>query len=311
VRIVFFGTPDFAIPSLEAVVAGGHEVLLVVTRPDRPAGRYMHVEAPPVVEAARRLGLPLAQPERLGMEEFASRLRALAPEAAVVVAFGRLISPRLLRIPRHGFINVHPSLLPRYRGPSPIEWAILSGDAETGVTTMLLDEGMDSGPILLQRSTPLGARERTPELEARLARLGAELLAETLAGLAAGTVVPKPQDGTLATVTSKLERRMGRIDWAMSAVDLARRCRAFDPWPGLFTNYRGARLKVHGLEVGEPRGGGEAPGTVLSASGGGIAVRCGEGAVALLTEVQREGKRRVPVDAFIIGERVAPGEHLR
>ena len=310
-RIVFLGTPDFAIPSLEAVVAAGHEVLLVVTRPDRPAGRYMHVEAPPVVETARRLGLPLAQPERLGMEEFASRLRALAPDAGVVVAFGRLISPRLLRIPRHGFVNVHPSLLPRYRGPSPIEWPILSGDAETGVTTMLLDEGMDSGPILLQRSTPIGARERTPELEARLARLGAELLVETLAGLAAGTVVPKPQDGTLATVTSKLERRMGRIDWAMSAVDLARRCRAFDPWPGLFTNYRGARLKVHGLEVGEPGGGGEAPGTVLSASGGGIAVRCGEGTVALLTEVQREGKRRVPVDAFIIGERVAPGEHLR
>ncbi len=310
-RIVFLGTPDFAIPSLEAVVAGGHEVLLVVTRPDRPAGRYMHVEAPPVVEAARRLGLPLAQPERLGMEEFASRLRALAPDAAVVVAFGRLISPRLLRIPRHGFVNVHPSLLPRYRGPSPIEWPILSGDAETGVTTMLLDEGMDSGPILLQRSTPIGARERTPELEARLAGLGAELLVETLAGLAAGTVVPKPQDGTLATVTSKLERRMGRIDWATSAVDLARRCRAFDPWPGLFTNYRGARLKVHGLEVGEPSGGGEPPGTVLSASGGGIAVRCGEGTVALLTEVQREGKRRVPVDAFIIGERVAPGEHLR
>ena len=311
VRVVFFGTPEFAIPSLEALVAARHELLLVVTRPDKPAGRHMHLTAPAVVAAARRLGLPLAQPEKLGVEEFTNRLRVLAPDVAVVVAYGRLISPRLLSIPRFGFVNVHPSLLPRHRGPSPIEWSILSGDAETGVTTMLLDAGMDTGPILLQRSTPLGPRERTPELEARLSRLGADLLIATLAGLLDGSVVARPQDDTAATVSGKLERKMGRIDWGSPAEDLARRCRAFDPWPGLFASFRGSRLKVHGLEVGKPAGGSEQPGTVLAVSEAGIAVRCGDGTVALVTEVQREGKRRIPADAFIIGERVAPGERLR
>jgi methionyl-tRNA formyltransferase len=311
VRVVFLGTPEFAIPSLEAVATAGHEVQLVVTRPDKPAGRHMRVTAPALVAVARRLGLALAQPDRLGGEDFTNRLSVLAPDAAVVVAYGRLIPPRVLGIPRHGFVNVHPSLLPRHRGPSPIEWAILSGDAQTGVTTMLLDEGMDTGPILLQRATPVAPRERTPELESRLARLGAELLVETLAGLADGTVVPKPQDGSLATVSGKLDRKMGRIDWSSSAGELARRCRAFDPWPGLFTNFRGSRLKVHGLEEGEPVSGDEGPGTVLAASAAGISVRCGGGTVALVTEVQREGKRRLPADAFIIGERIAPGERFR
>ncbi len=310
-RLVFFGTPEFAIPTLDALAAAGHEVVLVVTRPDQPSGRHMHVTAPPVVDAARRLGLPLAQPEKPGVDEFASRLRAVAPEAAVVVAFGRLISPRLLRIPRRGFVNLHPSLLPRYRGPSPIESALVAGDEVTGVTTMLLDEGMDTGPILMQREVAIGPRERTPELEARLARAGASLVVETLAGMASGAVVPVAQDPARATVTAKLDRRMGRVDWELTARELANRCRAFDPWPGLFTNFRGARLKIHGLEDGGARPGGEAPGTVLEASPAGIAVRCGGGTVALVTEVQREGKRRLPADAFIIGERVAPGEHLR
>jgi len=271
----------------------------------------MHVTAPPVVAAARRLKLPLAQPEKLGVDEFASRLRALAPELAVVVAFGRMISPRVLRIPRHGFVNLHPSLLPRHRGPTPIESAILGGDTVTGVTTMLLDAGMDTGPILLQREVPIGARERTPELEARLAGVGAGLVVETLAGIASGTLVPTAQDGSTATVTVKLERRMGRVDWQITAPELANRCRAFDPWPGLFASFRGARLKIHGLEAGEAKPGDEAPGTVLGVSPAGIAVRAGRGTVALVTEVQREGRRRMPADAFIIGERVAPGEHLR
>jgi methionyl-tRNA formyltransferase len=311
VRVVFFGTPRFAIPTLEALVGAGHEITLVVTRPDRPSGRHLHISAPDVVGAARRLGLPLAQPEKLGVEAFVNRIRVLAPDAAVVVAFGRLITPRVLGIPAFGFVNVHPSLLPRHRGPSPIESAILAGDSETGVTTMLLDEGMDTGPLLLQRSTPIGRRERTPELEARLSGLGAELLVETLAGLEAGAIAPKPQDNARATVSVKLERKMGRIDWNMPAEDLARRCRAFDPWPGLHTNFRGLRLKVHGLEVGEPTPGAEEVGSVLAVSTAGIAVRCGNGTVALVTEVQREGKRRLPADAFIIGERVAPGERLR
>jgi len=311
VRIVFFGTPEFAVPSLEALLRAGHEIALVVSRPDQPAGRHMQLTAPAVVHLARRHGLPLAQPEKLGVEEFVNRLRAVRPEVAAVVAFGRLISPRVLAIPPHGFVNVHPSLLPRHRGPSPIEGAILAGDAETGVTTMLLDEGMDTGPILLQRRTPVGARERTPQLVDRLAAMGAELLAETIAGLAAGTVRPVPQDAALATVTEKLDRRHGRIDWGVAADVLARRCRALDPWPGMFCTFRGTRVKVHGLEDGGARPGGEAPGTVLAVSGAGIGVRCGGESVALLTELQREGRRRLPADAFILGERVAPGERFR
>jgi methionyl-tRNA formyltransferase len=311
VRIVFFGTPEFAVPSLDALLRAGHEIALVVSRPDQPAGRSMRMTEPPVVTVARRHGLPVAQPEKLGVEEFVNRMRGIRPEAAVVVAFGRLISPRVLVIPAHGFINVHPSLLPRHRGPSPIEGAILAGDAETGVTTMLLDEGMDTGPILLQRRVAIGARERAPQLAERLERFGAELLVETLAGIASGAITPQRQDNTLATVTEKLDRRLGRIDWALAAAVLARRCRAFDPWPGLYCSFRGTRVKVHGLEVGEAPAGSEEPGTVLAVSGAGIAVRCGAASVALLTELQREGKRRLPADAFILGERVAPSEHFR
>ena len=310
-RVVFLGTPEFAVPSLEALLRAGHEIALVVSRPDQPAGRHMQLTAPAVVHVARRHGLPLAQPEKLGTEEFVGRLRALRPDIAAVVAFGRLISPRVLAIPPHGFVNVHPSLLPRHRGPSPIESAILAGDPETGVTTMLLDQGMDTGPILLQRRTAVGARERTPQLAERLAAMGAELLAETLAGMAAGSVRPVAQEAGLATVTEKLDRRHGKIDWALDAATLARRCRALDPWPGLFCGFRGTRVKVHGLEDAGARPGDESPGTVIGVSSAGIAVRCGAGSVAVLTELQREGRRRLPADAFILGERVAPGERFR
>jgi len=310
VRLVFFGTPEFAVPSLEAVAAAGHEIALVVSRPDKPAGRHLRMSTPAVIEAARRLGLPLAQPGRVGTDEFAQRLRILHPEIAVVVAYGRILPPPLLAIPARGFVNVHPSLLPRHRGPSPIEWAIAEGDPETGVTTMLLDEGMDTGPLLLQRRVAIAARERAPELGVRLAGLGAELLVETLAGIEDGSVAPVPQDEGAATVTPKLARKLGRIDWDRPADEMARLCRALDPWPGMYCSFRGARLKVHGVEVGEPVPGEQAPGTVLSAGPEGIAVRCGGGTVALLTELQREGKRRLPADAFIIGERVARGEKL-
>ncbi len=309
-RIVFFGTPDFALPSLRALLAAGHEIALVVSRPDKPAGRQLRLAAPPVVAEARRLGLAVAQPGKLGGEGFASRLREVGAEAAVVVAYGRLIPAPLLSIPRHGFVNLHPSLLPRHRGPSPIQWAIASGDTTTGVSTMLLDEGMDTGPILLQQATPIGASERAFELERRLAELGAELLVRTLAGLAAGTLRPQPQDDRLATVTPRLERGMGRVNWHLSAEELERRCRAFDPWPGLYCTFRGGRLKVHGLEVGPPLPGAEPPGTVVAVSAAGISVRCGGGSVALLTELQREGRRRLPADAFLLGERVVRGERM-
>lgn len=291
-------------------MAAGHQIVLVVSRPDQPAGRHLTLATPPVVEAARRLGLPSAQPKKAGDAEGVARLRALAPEVAVVVAYGRLLPPPLLAVPPMGFVNLHPSLLPRHRGPSPIQWAIASGDTVTGVTTMLLDEGMDTGPILLQRETPIGARERFSELESRLAQLGAELMVETLAGLAGGRLTPRPQDHAAASVTPKLDRKMGRIDFSLPARVWANRCRAFDPWPGLYCNLRGGRVKVHGLEVGEAVPGEEAPGTVLGCLPEGIQVRFGEGTTGLFTELQREGRRRLPADAFVLGERLARGERF-
>ncbi len=310
-RVVFFGTPEFAVPSLKALRRAGHEVLLVFSREDKPAGRHLLMTTPAVADFARAVGLPVMQAERLGNEDVVQHFRQLGMDVGVVVAFGRFIPSRLLHVPRYGFVNLHPSLLPRHRGPAPIQWAMYSGDRETGVTTMLLDEGMDTGPILLQRATPIDPREHAPQLETRLAQLGAELLLETLDGLAQRRIKPRPQDSSQATVTPKLERKMGRVDWNLPAEELERRCRAFDPWPGLFCNFRGGRLKIHDLEVGEPRPGDEPPGTVLEVGKHGIEVRCGQGTVAILTELQREGRRRLPADAFILGERVVKGEQFR
>lgn len=309
-RIGFFGTPVFAVPSLEALLQAGHELVAVVSRPDQPAGRHLHLHAPAVATFAQRHDLPLRQPEKAGADEFFHAFRELAPDLAVVVAYGKLIAPRLLRVPRWGFVNVHPSLLPRHRGPSPIAWTIASGDTRAGVTTMLLDEGMDTGPLLLQRSVALEPRESAGQLERRLAQEGATLLVDTLDRLAAGDLIPTPQDESLATVSPKLDRKMGRIDWSLPAPALALRCRAFDPWPGLYGTFRGARIKVHGLEALPPGGSGREPGTVLDCGSAGISVQCGAGTVALLTELQREGKRRLPADAFLLGERVAPGERF-
>lgn len=309
-RVVFYGTPEFSVPSLEAVTAAGHEVVLVVSRPDQPAGRHLRLATPAAVEAARRLGLPSAQPRKAGDAEGVSRLRGLDPDVAVVVAYGRLLPPTVLSVPRFGFVNLHPSLLPRHRGPSPIHWAIASGDTITGATTMLLDEGMDTGPILLQEKTPIEARERFPELEARLARLGAGLVVETLAGLAAARLRPRPQDHAAATLTPKLDRKLGRIDFSLPAQVWANRCRAFDPWPGVYCTMRGGRVKVHGMEAAGGVPGDEAAGTVLGCSAAGILVRFGEGTTGLLTELQREGRRRLPADAFILGERIARGERF-
>jgi methionyl-tRNA formyltransferase len=310
-RLVFFGTPEIAVPTLDALVAAGHEIALVVSRPDRPAGRHFEMTTPAVVGAARRHGLPSAQPEKLGVDEFYHRLRALQPVVAVVVAFGRLISPRVLSVPQHGFINLHPSLLPRHRGPSPIQWALVCGDRITGVTTMLLDEGMDTGPILLQRRIEIDAKDTAEQLAPRLAQLGAELMVETLNALEEGTVVARAQPEEGVNVTPMLRRDFAKVDWSMPARQLVNRLRGFTPWPGLYTTFRDGRLKIYGLEEvvpapeGDPR-----PGVVLAALPSGIVVRCGRRTAARITELQREGRRRIPADAFLIGERVARGEQF-
>jgi methionyl-tRNA formyltransferase len=310
-KIAFFGTPDFAVPTLERLVASRHEVALVVTRPDRPVGRRQVLTAPPIVEAARQHAVDILQPKNLKSEEVGKRLTSIGVDAAVVVAYGKLIPARLLEIPRYGFINLHPSLLPRHRGPSPIQWALVCGDRATGVTTMQLDEDMDTGPILLQKRISVEDRETAEMLAPRLAALGADLIVRSLDELEDGSLTAHPQPSDGANVTPMLRRNFAKVDWSMPARQLINRLRGFTPWPGLYTKFRGGRMKIFGLEEVRPSPkGDEDPGTVLSVEEGGIAVRCGKRTAAKITEVQREGRRRMPVDAFLIGERVTRGETL-
>ena len=310
-KIVFFGTPDFAVPTLERLMASRHEVALVVTRPDRPVGRRQILTAPPVVEAAHQHAIDILQPKNLKSEEVGERLTSIGVDAAVVVAYGKLIPPRLLEIPQHGFINLHPSLLPRHRGPSPVQWALVCGDRATGVTTMQLDENMDTGPILLQKRVSIEDRETAEMLAPRLAALGADLIVRTLDELEDCSLTAHPQPADGSNQTPMLRRNFAKTDWSMPSRQLVNRLRGFTPWPGLYTKFRGGRLKIFGLdEVKRPPQGNEDPGTVLSVEDGGIVVRCGKRTAARITEVQREGRRRMPVDAFLIGERVTRGETL-
>lgn len=308
-KIAYFGTPDFAVPTLDAIAAGDHEVVLVVSKPDRPVGRRKVLTSPPVIELARRLDLPSTQPRGLKGAGFADELAGCGADIAVVVAYGKLIPDDLLAVPRRGFINLHPSLLPRHRGPSPIQWALVCGDRSTGVTTMQLDKGMDTGPILLQERLAIERKDTAETLSVRLAELGARLVVSTLEGLEAGTVQPRQQPEDGANVTPMLRRNFAKVDWTMPARQLVNRLRGFTPWPGLFTKFRGGRLKIFGLEEVLPAPPGrEEPGTVLQADSKGILVRCGRGTAALMTEMQREGRRQLPADAFLIGERVSRGE---
>jgi len=310
-KVVYFATPEFAVPSLERLLESRHEVVLVVSKPDKPTGRHRVVTEPPVVTAARGTGVAIEQPAKLKGEEVEALLRHAAADIAVVVAYGKLIPANLLEVPPRGFVNVHPSLLPRHRGPSPIQWALVCGDRTTGVTTMQLDEGMDTGPILLQERLEIDPKDTAETLSARLADLGARLLVETLDGLEDGTVEPTPQPDDGANVTPMLRRNFAKVEWTMPARTLVNRLRGFTPWPGMHTKFRGGRLKLHGLdEVTPPPPGDEAPGEVVHADGDGIVVRCGRGTAVRITELQREGRRRMPVDAFLIGERVTRGERF-
>ena len=308
-KIAFFGTPDFAVPTLEALVESRHEVVLVVSKPDKPVGRKKIMTSPPVIETARRLGLSVAQPKGLKNGKFDQPLRDSGAEIAVVVAYGKLIPAEVLDLPARGFVNLHPSMLPRHRGPSPIQWALVCGDRSTGVTTMQLDDGMDTGPILLQERAPIEPGDTAETLAPRLAELGARLVVRTVDALEDGSVQARPQPDDGVNVTPMLRRNFAKVDWTMPARQLVNRRRGFTPWPGLYTTFRGGRLKIFGLEeIKPPPPGSEEPGTVIDAGPAGIAVRCGRGSAALITEVQREGRRRMPVDAFLIGERVSRGE---
>jgi methionyl-tRNA formyltransferase len=296
-------TPDFGVPVLTAL-NDCHDVVGVFTRPDRPAGRGRHETSSPVKEAASRLGIPVYEPRTMRSEESARVLAAMNVDAVVVASFAYLLPPGILATPPHGCLNVHPSLLPRHRGPSPVAGAILAGDARTGASIMLMDEGLDTGPVLGRRSIELEDCHTTGTLTGLLSELGAQLLLPTLEAWIAGEVQPEPQDETKATYTSRISARDGLIDWSMPAVDIWRRVRAFDPWPGCYTSWGGRRLKVRGAVPLDLQREAE-PGTVVSTPSGTpvpVGVVTGDGLLGL-SALQLEGKREVPADEFLRGQR--------
>jgi methionyl-tRNA formyltransferase len=305
-RIVFFGTPEFAVPSLERLLHERHNVAAVVTQPDKPQGRSRsRLVEPPIKLAAQRAGLPVLQPERPIGDVFLASLRRLDPDIGVVVAYGHILRRDLLTLPPRGMINIHASLLPRFRGAAPIQHAILAGDSLTGVSIMRMEEGLDTGPVLYSSETPITGDETAGELSSRLAELGAGALIHTLARLADGTLHGDPQDATKATYAPKIDRNAARLDWTRPPAALARQVRAFDPSPGAWTNHAGEPLKLFRPTPLDTRG---EPGTVLAA-GDELVVAAGGGSVAL-REVQPAGKTRMPVAAWIRGRGITVGERL-
>lgn len=305
-KLVFLGTPEFAVPSLEALVEAGHEVLAVYTQPDRPAGRKQELKAPPVKEAALRLGLEVRQPERI--RHCVDELAAMKPDAMAVVGYGQIIPQAIIDIPPLGILNVHASLLPKYRGAAPIQWAIANGETVTGVTIMRIDAGLDTGDILLQEATEIGAEETAPELAARLAPMGARLLVRALEGLAEGSIRPVPQDHAQATLAPILKREDGLVDFRWPAAKIACRARGFQPWPGAWTWWRGQRFflwKCRPAQVETPA----VPGKLFS-HGKRLFAACGQGEALELVEVQAEGRKRMDAAAFLNGYRLAETDLL-
>ena len=308
------GTPETAVPTLRRCLEDGHEVVAVWTQPDRPSGRGNKLSAPPVKEFALSHGLTIHQPSKIKTEEARALFESHRADAAVVVAYGRILPAAFLRAPRRACLNVHFSLLPKYRGAAPANWAIVRGERETGVTTMLIDEGLDTGAILLQRATHIGETETAPDLLARLAPLGAELLSETLARL--DEIEPRPQADADATHAPILRREDGLIDWTLEAGAIERRVRGFQPWPAAYTEYGGRRLIIWRADAEQTeaaraeRRQGVAAGEIIEARGDSLLVACGRETVLRLFEVQLEGKRRMSARDFLNGVRVRAGERL-
>jgi methionyl-tRNA formyltransferase len=307
VRVVFFGTPEFAVPSLEALLGEGFDVLAVVTQPDRPQGRSRSVAvASPVKEAALEEDLPVLQPERPTDPAFMQTLRDLTPDVGVVVAYGHILKPELLSIPARGMVNLHPSLLPELRGAAPIEWSIINGLKQTGVTIMQMDAGMDSGPILHHIPEELPPDITGGELSAHLSEIGAEALVEALILLDQGAIHPRPQEDARATYAPKLTRETARIDWTAGAERVARLIRGLDPRPGAWTNLDGQAVKLFGAAVGAGRG---APGQILHADGR-VSIAASDGTVTV-EEVQPEGKSRMSVAEWVRGRGVRVGARFQ
>ena len=304
-RIVFMGTPDFAVPSLQALIDAGHDVCAVYTQPDKPQGRKQILTAPPVKTLALEHDIPVFQPNTLKNEDEQARLRELAPEVIIVVANGKLLPKAVLDIPPHGCINVHGSLLPRWRGAAPIQWAVIAGDEMAGVTTMQMAEGLDTGDMLLTYETKVGEKETAGELFDRLAQSGAELLTQTLVKL--DEITPRPQDDAQSCYAHMLDKQMAVIDWSKSAHEIDCLIRGLNPWPIALTTLSGERLKVFAAEKANGRG---EPGTVLEADPKkGLTVACGEGALKL-TEIQLVGGKRMKVNDFLRGHAIEVGTKL-
>ncbi|MCX6586630.1 MAG: methionyl-tRNA formyltransferase [Acidobacteria bacterium] len=305
--VVFLGTPQFAVPTLAALVAAGHQIPAVYTQPDRPAGRGQHLGQSAVKQAALAFGLPVRQPERIRRPEVIEELAAWRADIMVVVGYGQIIPQAIIDLPRLGIVNVHGSLLPHYRGAAPIQWAIANGDAVTGVTTMQINAGLDTGDMLLKAELPILPNETTPELAARLAPLGAELCVRTLAGLAAGTLRAVPQNNAEATLARILTKEDARVDWSRPAAEIHNRLRGFTPWPGAVCQFRGAPLKLHAVEP-LPETTELPPGAILN--GKPLRVACGGGTVLALHEVQQEGRKKVSEENFRNGQHLAHNEIL-
>jgi methionyl-tRNA formyltransferase len=304
VRIIFFGTPEFAVPSLEVLLGSEHEVALVVAQPDRPAGRGMRVQSPPVVELAREHDVPVLQPAKIRDPHFLDQIRSYAPDAAVVIAYGRILPDALLSIPRHGFINVHASLLPKYRGAAPIQRAIEQGETETGITIMKVDSELDHGPILSTVTTAIGADERSGGLSRRLAKIGADELVRVLEHV--GSIEPMEQNHGAATLAPKILKDEGRVDWNVDARTLFNRFRAFDPWPGLFTSIGGEVVKLTEVAALDGKAG---PGVIEKISDDGIDVGTRLG-VLRISEMQRPGKRPARAAELARARKLQEGERL-
>jgi methionyl-tRNA formyltransferase len=309
-RIVFCGTPAFAVPSLQRLIAEpDFEIVGVVTQPDRPRGRRQELHGSPVKDAAVAAGIPVYQPEKIKSDEASDYFKGLAPNAVVIIAYGQIISQRLIEIPRLGWINLHASLLPKYRGAAPINWAIVNGEKLTGLTTMLIDAGLDTGPMLLKYQTGIGADETAPELTAQLADAGAPLIVETLRKLDRGEIASAPQDNSQATFAPILKKDDGRIDWWLSAFKIYNRIRGLQPWPGAFTTFRGKNCQIWGKPL-KPIAAGGTPGVILPTKEDGLLVICGAGTVLHVEHLQLEGRKRVTDGEFMIGARIKPGERF-
>lgn len=308
-KLVFCGTPQFAVPTLEALISAGHEVPLAVTQPDRPQGRGLALASSPVKQSAERHGLRIEQPERIkNNAEFRALLESIAPEVIIVVGYGRIIPPWMLSLPRRGNINLHGSLLPKYRGAAPIQWAIAEGESVSGVTTMVLNEGLDTGDILLQRELKIEPEETAISYGRRLADVGAGLMVETLQGLGSGSISPRPQDHSRASLAPILKKEDGFVDFGLTAQQIYNRLRGFQPWPGCYTTFRGKKLGIVSAKPVASAGG--QPDGPTTIEGDRFLVSCGGNTRLELLEVQPEGKRKMSAGDFVRGYHPASGEKL-